>query len=141
VPFTQALAQEWSMQSHLVFVCGRFEGIDQRAIDAWKMTEVCLGDAVLTGGDIPALAMMDAIVRLIPGVVGDPQSLAGESFQNGLLEYPQFTRPREWNACIIPEVLLSGNHENIIDWRQQQSEKITQERRPDLWEQYQRPKG
>jgi tRNA (guanine37-N1)-methyltransferase len=117
-------------------VCGRFEGIDQRVIDAHAIEELSLGDFVLSGGEPAAMALVDACVRLLPGVVGDVAALEEESFQRGLLEYPQYTRPQDWRGRAVPEVLLSGHHENIRQWRAAQAETATRERRPDLWEIY-----
>jgi tRNA (guanine37-N1)-methyltransferase len=117
-------------------LCGRFEGIDQRAIEARDIEELSLGDFVLSGGEPAAMALIDACVRLLPGVVGDEATLEEESFQRGLLEYPQYTRPQEWQGRAVPEVLLSGHHENIRRWRLAQAERVTRERRPDLWERY-----
>ena len=117
-------------------LCGRFEGIDQRAIEARDIEELSLGDFVLSGGEPAAMALIDACVRLLPGVVGDEATLEEESFQRGLLEYPHYTRPQEWQGRAVPEVLLSGHHENIRRWRLAQAERVTRERRPDLWERY-----
>jgi tRNA (guanine37-N1)-methyltransferase len=117
-------------------VCGRFEGIDQRVIDAHAIEELSLGDFVLSGGEPAAMALIDACVRLLPGVIGDAAALEEESFQRGLLEYPQYTRPQDWQGRAVPEVLLSGHHENIRQWRAAQAETATRERRPDLWKIY-----
>jgi len=117
-------------------LCGRFEGIDQRVIEADQIEELSLGDFVLSGGEPAAIALIDACVRLLPGVVGDAATLDEESFQKGLLEYPHYTRPQEWRGHAVPEVLLSGHHDNIRRWRAAQSEAATRERRPDLWERY-----
>jgi len=117
-------------------LCGRFEGIDQRVIDAHQIEELSLGDFVLSGGEPAAIALLDAVIRLLPGVVGDAATLAEESFQQGLLEYPHYTRPPEWQGRAVPEVLLSGHHENIRRWRMAEAERATRERRPDLWQQY-----
>ena len=133
-PFSQDMAREWSRAPGATFLCGRFEGVDQRVLDVHKAEEVSLGDFVLSGGEIPALAMMDAVIRLLPGVAGNRESLEEESFEEGLLEYPHYTRPQVWEGRSAPEVLLSGHHENIRAWRQSQAERITKERRPDLWE-------
>lgn len=136
--FTQALAGELALSSvPLVLMCGRYEGIDQRVLEEWDAEDISLGDFVLTGGEGAALTMLDAIVRLVPGVVGDEESLEEESFSKGLLEYPHYTRPREWKGREVPEVLLSGHHGKIAQWRKEEAEKITQKRRPDLWEAYQ----
>ncbi len=117
-------------------LCGRFEGIDERVIEARAVEEVCLGDFVLSGGEPAAIALIDACVRLLPGVVGDAEALVEESFARGLLEYPHYTRPQLWQGQAVPEALLSGHHEEIRRWRQAQAEKATRERRPDLWERY-----
>ena len=135
-PFTQGRARELAVGPGAIFLCGRFEGIDERVLEARKIEEVSLGDFVMTGGELAAMALIDATVRLLPGVVGDPDSLADESFEAGLLEYPQYTRPQEWEGLGVPEALLSGNHGRIAGWRLEQSELLTKERRPDLWDQY-----
>jgi tRNA (guanine37-N1)-methyltransferase len=135
-PFTQGRARELAAGPGAIFLCGRFEGIDERVLEARKIEEVSLGDFVMTGGELAAMALIDATVRLLPGVVGDPDSLADESFEAGLLEYPQYTRPQEWEGLGVPEALLSGNHGRIAGWRLEQSELLTKERRPDLWDQY-----
>lgn len=135
--FQQPLAQEMANSPlPFVFLCGRYEGIDQRVLDAWQAEDLSLGDFVLTGGELAAMTILDAILRLIPGVIGDEASLEDESFSKGLLEYPQYTRPREWQGREVPSVLLSGHHKEIAAWRLQQAEAITRERRPDLWEKY-----
>jgi tRNA (guanine37-N1)-methyltransferase len=135
--FNQGMAQELAASPlPLVFMCGRYEGIDQRVLEAWDAEDVSLGDFVLTGGEVATMTMLEAIVRLIPGVLGDETSLEEESFAQGLLEYPQYTRPREWHGREVPEILLSGHHKNIAAWRQKEAEAITQERRPDLWDRY-----
>ncbi len=117
-------------------LCGRFEGIDQRVLEARGVEELSLGDFVLSGGEPAAIALIDACVRLQPGVVGDAAALEEESFQRGLLEYPHYTRPQEWQGRAVPEVLLSGHHEKIRRWRAAEAERATQERRPDLWDRY-----
>jgi len=117
----------------LILLCGRFEGVDQRVLDARGFEEVCVGDAVLAGGEAAAMVLIEACVRLVPGVLGEAQSLAEESFEDGLLEHPQYTRPRVFEGQEIPEVLLSGNHRKVAEWRAEQREKTTRERRPDLW--------
>jgi tRNA (guanine37-N1)-methyltransferase len=117
-------------------LCGRFEGIDERVIAARGVEEISLGDFVLSGGEPAAIALIDACVRLLPGIIGDAGTLAEESFQRGLLEYPQYTRPQEWQGYAVPEVLLSGHHDKIRRWRQAQAEVVTRERRPDLWQCY-----
>ncbi|MBU2146030.1 MAG: tRNA (guanosine(37)-N1)-methyltransferase TrmD, partial [Alphaproteobacteria bacterium] len=113
-------------------LCGRFEGVDQRLIDARQLEEVSIGDFILSGGEPAALVLLDAIVRLLPGVMGNETSGDEESFESGLLEHPHYTRPQEWEGLTIPEVLTSGNHARIAKWRREQSEKLTAERRPDL---------
>ncbi len=133
VPFSQALAEEWAAGPGLTFFCGRFEGLDERVIKSRNMQEVSLGDFVLAGGEVAAMAMLEATLRLIPGVAGNRASIEDESFSSGLLEYPQYTLPREWDGHGTPDVLLSGNHKEIAKWRNQQSEALTKERRPDLW--------
>jgi tRNA (guanine37-N1)-methyltransferase len=131
-PFRQARAREWAGGPGLIILCPRFEGVDERLIEARGLTEVSIGDYVLSGGEIAALAVLDACVRLIPGVMGKEESGAEESFEQGLLEYPHFTRPREWEGRAIPDVLLSGDHAKIAAWRRAEAERITRERRPDL---------
>ena len=138
VPMTQKLVEECS-KSDLILLCGRFEGIDQRVIDHHEMLEVSLGDFILSGGEIAALALLDACVRLLPGVIGNENAIHEESFAStsnysGLLEYPHYTRPSHWNGRHVPEVLLSGNHEHISEWRLEQARNTTKARRPDLWE-------
>jgi tRNA (guanine37-N1)-methyltransferase len=135
-PFTQAMAQRWSRAQGITLLCGRFEGVDQRVIDQWQIEEVSLGDFVLTGGEIAAQALIDATVRLIPRVLGNQVSTEEESFSEGLLEFPQFTKPPVWEGRAIPEVLLSGHHAKITDWRRGMAERLTKERRPDLWRAY-----
>ena len=136
--FTQGLATELSGASHLVFACGRYEGIDQRVIEHYSSThrvlEVSLGDYVLNGGEVAVLAMIEATVRLLPGFMGNPDSLVEESHEKGLLEYPSYTKPRSWRGLEVPEVLLSGNHEAIRSWREAQALERTQRVRPDLLE-------
>ncbi|MGD0722011.1 MAG: tRNA (guanosine(37)-N1)-methyltransferase TrmD [Roseiarcus sp.] len=131
-PLTQARARQWAAGPGLVVVCGRFEGVDERVIAARGLIEVSIGDYVLSGGEIAALAVLDACVRLLPGVMGKPESAAQESFEAGLLEYPHYTRPREWEGRTIPDVLLSGDHARIARWRRDEAARITRERRPDL---------
>ena len=131
-PFGQAKAREWAAGPGLVILCPRFEGVDERIIEARGLIEVSIGDYVLSGGEIAALAVVDACVRLIPGVMGKEASGEDESFEKGLLEYPHYTRPREWEGRAIPDVLLSGDHASIAEWRRAEAERITRERRPDL---------
>ncbi len=133
-PFSQNLAQSWAKGAGITLLCGRFEGVDQRVLDHHRIEEVSLGDFVLTGGEIAAQAMLDATVRLIPGVLGNAASTEEESFSNGLLEHPQFTKPAVWKDRAIPDVLLSGNHAEIARWRHAEAQRITRERRPDLWQ-------
>jgi tRNA (guanine37-N1)-methyltransferase len=135
-PLAQARVQEWSKGPGLIVLCGRFEGVDQRVIDARGFEEITVGDAVLAGGEAAALVVIEACVRLLPGVVGKPDSLAEESFEDGLLEHPQYTRPRAFEGLEIPEVLLSGHHEKVAAWRKALREQTTRERRPDLWAAY-----
>jgi tRNA (guanine37-N1)-methyltransferase len=116
----------------VLLLAGRFEGVDQRVIDGRGLTEVSIGDYVLSGGELAAMVLIDACVRLLPGVLGAEASLTEESFESGLLEYPQYTRPREWEGRTIPEVLLSGNHKRVADWRRSEAERITRDRRPEL---------
>jgi tRNA (guanine37-N1)-methyltransferase len=132
-PLTQARVCEWSKGAGIVVLCGRFEGVDQRVIDARGFEEVAVGDAVLAGGEAAAMVVIEACVRLVPGVLGQPDSLAEESFEDGLLEHPQFTRPRTFEGLEIPEVLLSGHHAKVAEWRKALREQTTRERRPDLW--------
>jgi tRNA (guanine37-N1)-methyltransferase len=139
--FNQALAQELANSGQILLLCGRYEGVDQRVIDAENLEEISLGDFVLSGGELAAMTMIDACVRLLPGVVGNAATTEEESFSNGLLEYPHFTRPPEWEGRSVPEVLISGHHERVKAWRQAESEKITRERRPDLWAAYLNKKG
>jgi tRNA (guanine37-N1)-methyltransferase len=131
--FDQAMARGLAAGPGVTLVAGRFEGLDQRAIDHFGMIEVSLGDYVLTGGEIAAMALIDACVRLLPGVLGNAESAVAESFSDGLLEHPHYTRPAVWEGRAIPEVLLSGNHAEIDRWRQAQAEALTCARRPDLW--------
>ena len=133
VPFSQALASEWAAGPGVVMFCGRFEGLDERVIEGREMIEVSLGDFVLAGGEVAALAMLEATLRLIPGVAGNQASVEDESFSDGLLEYPQYTLPREWEDRATPEVLTSGDHKKVAAWRNQQSRALTKARRPDLY--------
>jgi len=120
----------------VTLLCGRYEGIDQRVIDHHRLEEISLGDFILSGGEIAALALMDACIRLVPGVLAEPETLIEESFEMGLLEYPHYTRPADWRGMAVPDVLLSGHHQRIRDWRRHMAERITAERRPDLWTKY-----
>jgi tRNA (guanine37-N1)-methyltransferase len=135
-PLDQARVQELAAGAGVRLLCGRFEAIDERVIAARGMEEIALGDFVLSGGEPAAMALIDACVRLLPGVIGDAAALVEESFARGLLEYPHYTRPQIWQGRAVPEVLLSGHHEEISRWRQAQAEQATRERRPELWERY-----
>ena len=139
-PLTQALVRDFARQPGLVIVCGRFEGVDERVIEARGLIEVSLGDFVLSGGEPAAIALIDAVVRLLPGVMGKEASGAEESFEQGLLEHPHYTRPRLWEGREIPEILLSGDHGAIARWRHEQSVKLTTTRRPDLIARARQPK-
>ena len=132
--FTDAVARELAQQQHLLIVAGHYEGVDERAIELIAAREISLGDFVLTSGNLAAMVMADAVIRLLPGVLGDDASSVEESHSAGLLEYPQYTRPPEYRGRKVPEVLLSGDHGRIGRWRRLQSERLTRERRPDLWE-------
>ena len=136
-PFSQAIAKELSEAEHIVFICGHYEGYDERIRENLVTDEISMGDYVLTGGELPAMTMTDAIVRLIPGVLGNEQSHQDDSFSDGLLEFPQYTRPREYKDMTVPDVLLSGNHANIEKWRHEQKLIRTLHKRPDLLEKYQ----
>jgi tRNA (guanine37-N1)-methyltransferase len=131
-PLTQALVRELAAGPGVMLLAGRFEGVDERVIAARDLREVSIGDYVLSGGELAAMVLIDAAVRLLPGVVGKAASLAEESFEAGLLEYPHYTRPREWEGRAIPDVLLTGDHARIAHWRRAEAERITAERRPDL---------
>jgi tRNA (guanine37-N1)-methyltransferase len=132
-PLTQARVKDWAAGPGLIVLTGRFEGVDQRVLDARGFEEVSVGDAVLAGGEAAAMVAIEACVRLVPGVLGSGESLSSESFEDGLLEHPQYTRPRTFEGLGIPEVLLSGDHKKVARWRQEQREITTRERRPDLW--------
>lgn len=132
-PLDQALVRSLAAGPGAVVLCGRYEGVDERVIETRRPLEVSLGDFVLAGGEVAALALIEACVRLLPGVIGEPAALVEESFEQGLLEYPHYTRPRLWQGLGVPEVLLSGNHGRIADWRRAQAERLTRERRGDLW--------
>ncbi len=134
--FTQTMAKEYAGEQDLIFLCGHYEGIDERVLEEIVTDYVSIGDYVLTGGELPAMVMVDAISRMVPGVLTNQESGSWESFENDLLEYPQYSRPEEWMGKRVPQVLLSGHHKNIADWRQQQAELRTRERRPDLWQRY-----
>jgi tRNA (guanine37-N1)-methyltransferase len=140
-PFTQSRARRLAQGPGVVLLCGHFEGVDQRVIDRRGFEEVSIGDYVLSGGEPAAQVILDACIRLIPGVMGAEGSAEVESYEDGLLEYPQYTRPRLWEGEAIPDVLLSGNHGEIARWRKEQAERTTRERRPDLWRAYQTRKS
>ncbi|CAO6129698.1 TrmD tRNA-(guanine-N1)-methyltransferase [Candidatus Pelagibacterales bacterium] len=133
---TQKVAKQLSQKNGVDLICGHFEGIDQRVIEERKIREISVGDFILSGGETAAFVFLDSILRLLPGVLGNSSSLNEESFENNLLEYPQYTKPQEWKGRTVPEVLLSGNHAKIKDWRLAQSEDITRRQRRDLWEKY-----
>lgn len=130
--FSQAEAERFSRMERLIVICGRYEGVDERVAEALVTDEISIGDYVLTGGELPALVVIDAIVRLVPGVVGDDQSVANDSFSEGLLDFPQYTRPAEFRGLKVPDVLLSGHHAEIARWRREAQRRRTEERRPDL---------
>jgi tRNA (guanine37-N1)-methyltransferase len=132
----QALARELAQGPGAILLCGRYEGVDERVLEAHRVAEVSLGDYVLSGGEPAALVLIDAVVRLLPGVMGNQESPAEESFERGLLEYPHYTRPAEWQGREVPAVLISGHHEKVRQWRRAQAERITERRRPDLWARY-----
>ena len=132
----QAKLGNFSKLDNLIILCGRFEGVDQRAIDVLNFEEISIGDYILSGGEVAAIVILDSILRLVPGVIGNENSTKEESFENGLLEYPQYTKPQTWEKKSVPDVLLSGDHGKIKDWRLSQSEAITRDRRPDLWHKY-----
>jgi tRNA (guanine37-N1)-methyltransferase len=135
-PADQKMVQGLAAGDGVIAICGRFEGVDERVLETRGITEVSIGDFVLSGGELAALALLDASIRLLPGVIGEPEALAEESFARGLLEYPHYTRPQIWEGREVPEVLLSGHHEKIRAWRQRQAEELTRQRRPDLWDRY-----
>lgn len=130
--FSQSRAKELSKIDHIILLCGHYEGVDQRAIDLLIDEEISIGDYVLTGGELPAMVVVDAVSRLVPTVLGGEESAEIESFENGLLEYPQYTKPREFMGLEVPEVLISGDHKKVDEWRKNEAEKITKQRRPDL---------
>ena len=134
--FNQDMAKKLSKEKTINLICGHFEGIDQRFLETRNVEEISLGDYVLSGGETAACVVLDSIIRLLPGVLGNKMSKMDESFENGLLEYPQYTKPQKWEEKNVPDVLLSGDHAKIKDWRLSQSEAITRRRRPDLWEKY-----
>ncbi len=134
--FNQKLAKKLSREKTVNLICGHFEGVDQRVIESRNIEEISIGDFILSGGESAAFILLDAIIRLLPGVLGNENSAEEESFENGLLEYPQYTKPQIWEEKTVPDVLLSGDHAKIKDWRLSQSEAITRVRRPDLWQKY-----
>ena len=134
--FDQKIAKELSQEKSISLICGHFEGVDERILSTRKIEEISIGDFILSGGETAAFVVLDSILRLLPGVLGNDQSKNDESFENGLLEYPQYTKPQIWEEKSVPEVLLSGDHSKIKDWRLSQSEAITRVRRPDLWQKY-----
>ena len=134
--FDQKLAQDLSKEKSISLICGHFEGVDERVLTTRNIEEISIGDYVLSGGETAALVVLDSILRLLPGVLGNTKSSLDETFENGLLEYPQYTKPQIWEEKSVPEVLLSGDHSKIKDWRLSQSEAITRDRRPDLWQKY-----
>ena len=134
--FDQKLAQELSKEKFISLICGHFEGVDERVLTTRNIEEISIGDYVLSGGETAAIVVLDSILRLLPGVLGNDKSSYDETFENGLLEYPQYTKPQIWEEKSVPEVLLSGDHSKIKDWRLSQSEAITRDRRPDLWQKY-----
>ena len=134
--FDQKLAQDLSKEKSISLICGHFEGVDERVLSTRNIEEISIGDYVLSGGETAALVVLDSILRLLPGVLGNDKSSVDETFENGLLEYPQYTKPQIWEEKSVPEVLLSGDHSKIKDWRLLQSEAITRDRRPDLWQKY-----
>ena len=134
--FDQKFAQELSKEKSISLICGHFEGVDERVLTTRNIEEISIGDYVLSGGETAAFVVLDSILRLLPGVLGNDNSSLDETFENGLLEYPQYTKPQIWEEKSVPDVLLSGDHSKIKDWRLSQSEAITRDRRPDLWEKY-----
>ena len=136
-PLTQDTVIRLAKEEEITILSGRFEGIDERVIESWPFEQISIGDFVLSGGEPAALTLTDAVLRYVPGVLGNAESVSDETFAgDGLLEYPQYTRPAVWNGLSVPEVLLSGHHKNIETWRKEQSIKITQQNRPDIWEKY-----
>jgi tRNA (guanine37-N1)-methyltransferase len=140
-PLTQALVQEIAAGPGCLIVCGRFEGVDERVIEKRQLREVSIGDYILSGGEPAAIVLLDAVVRLLPGVMGKLESAAEESFSDGLLEHPHFTKPNSWEGLEIPEILMGGNHKAIAQWKRQKREEITKSRRPDLWIKNRKPEG
>lgn len=134
--FNQSLAKDFSTEQNLTIICGRFEGVDERVLEAFEIEELSIGDYILTGGEQAAMIVADAVIRLLPNVLGNAQSIEQESFENGLLEYPQYTRPQLWDGREVPEVLLSGHHKKIAEWQHNKSLEITKQKRPDLYKKY-----
>jgi tRNA (guanine37-N1)-methyltransferase len=134
--FDQKIAKDLAKEKYINLICGHFEGIDERILSTRNIEEISIGDFILSGGETAAFVIIDSILRLLPGVIGNEMSKKDESFENGLLEYPQYTKPLIWEKKSVPEVLLSGDHAKIKDWRLSQSEAITRDRRPDLWQKY-----
>ena len=134
--FDQKMAKELSKEKSINLICGHFEGVDERVLNTRNIEEISVGDFILSGGETAAFIIIDSVLRLLPGILGNDSSKDDESFENGLLEYPQYTKPQVWEEKIVPEVLLSGDHAKIKDWRLSQSEAITRDRRPDLWQKY-----
>lgn len=135
-PLTQQMVKELAQEPELSIICSRFEGIDERVLEAYQAEDVSIGDYILTGGEQAAQILLDAVVRLLPNVLGNAESIAHESFEDYLLEYPQYTRPVEWEGSKVPDILMSGHHKNIADWRLAKAEEVTQNNRPDLWQKY-----
>lgn len=135
-PLTQQMVKELAQEPELSIICSRFEGIDERVLEAYQAEDVSIGDYILTGGEQAAQILLDAVVRLLPNVLGNAESIAHESFDDYLLEYPQYTRPVEWEGRKVPDILMSGHHKNIADWRLAKAEEVTQNNRPDLWQKY-----
>ena len=136
IPLSQSIAKKLLRYNKIIIVCGRFEGIDQRVIDKHEMKEISVGDYVLTGGELGAMVLLDTVVRLLPGTLGNSESIIKESFADGLLEAPQFTKPVDWKGMKVPEILRSGDHKRILEWKNQVSEQITKKNRPDLFIKY-----
>ena len=136
IPLNQNLVKNMAQYNEIIIVCGRFEGIDQRVIDKHKMKEISIGDFILTGGELGAMVLLDTLVRLLPGTLGNEESIISESFTDDLLEAPQFTKPIDWNGMKVPEILRSGDHQRILEWKNTTSEQITKKNRPDLFIKY-----
>ena len=135
-PLNQSIAKKIIQYNEIIIVCGRFEGIDQRVVDKHQMKEISIGDFILTGGELGAMVLLDTVVRLLPGTLGNSDSILTESFTDGLLEAPQFTKPIDWNGIKVPEILRSGDHQKILDWKNKVAEKVTKKNRPDLFIKY-----